>query len=98
MEMEFATEELLALYSQQDITAGYGREIVKAYRKRIQIIIAAKDERDLYAIKGNHFEKLKGDRAHQRSLRLNDKMRLIVEIKEGSSKNKVLVIGIEDYH
>lgn len=98
METEFGTQELYDLYTKRDFSAGYGREIVKAYRKRIQIIRAAKDERDLYAIKGNRFEKLKGERDHQRSLRLNDKMRLIVEIKEGTSKNKILVIGIEDYH
>jgi proteic killer suppression protein len=98
METEFAAQELYDLYTKRDFTAGYGKEIVKAYRKRIQIIKAARDERDLYAIKGNRFEKLKGDRAHQRSLRLNDKMRLIVDIKQGASKNKVLVIGIEDYH
>jgi toxin HigB-1 len=72
--------------------------IVKAYRKRIQIIQAATDERDLYAIKGNRFEKLKGDRSHQCSLRLNDKMRLIVEIAEGSPENKIIVIAIENYH
>jgi proteic killer suppression protein len=98
MEIAFATEELLNLYTQPDFTAGHGREIVKAYRKRIQFITSANDERDLYAIKGNRFEKLKGDRAHQRSLRLNDKMRLIIEIQEGTQKNKILVIGIEDYH
>ena len=98
METEFGTQELYDLYTKRDFSAGYGKEIVKAYRKRIQIIRAAKDERDLYAIKGNRFEKLKGNREHQRSLRLNDKMRLIVEIKEGTSKNKILVIGIENYH
>ena len=98
MEKEFATQDLRDLYTKQDSNAGYGKDVVKAYRKRIQIIEAAKDERDLYAIKSNHFEKLKGNRAHERSLRLNDKMRLIVEIKEGTPKNKVLVKGIEDYH
>jgi proteic killer suppression protein len=98
METEFGTQELYDLYTKRDFSAGYGKEIVKAYRKRIQIIKAARDERDLYAIKGNRFEKLKGDRSHQRSLRLNDKMRLIIEIKEGTSKNRILVIGIEDYH
>src|SRR5438093_1029937 len=97
METEFETQDLHDLYTKRDFSAGYGKEIVKAYRKRIQIIKAARDERDLYAIKGNRFEKLKGDRSHQRSLRLNDKMRLIIEIKEGTSKNRILVIGIEDY-
>jgi len=98
MEIEFATQDLCDLYTKQNFNAGYGGEIVKAYRKRIQIIKAAKDERDLYALRSNNFEKLKGKRAHEHSLRLNIKMRLIVEIRQGTPKNKVLVKGIEDYH
>ncbi len=98
MEIEFATQDLCDLYTKEDFKDGYGKEIVRAYRKRIQIIKAAKDERDLYAIRSNHFEKLKGARAHEHSLRLKIKLRLIVEIKKGTPKNKVLVKGIEDYH
>jgi toxin HigB-1 len=98
MEIEFKDEDLDKLETNSDFTAGYAKEIVKAYRKRIQAIRAAKDERDLYAVKGNHFEKLKGNRSHQNSLRLNDQMRLVVEIGQGSPKNKIIVIGIEDYH
>ena len=98
MEIEFGSQDLRDLYTQQDFSAGYGQEVVKAYRKRIQFIKAAKDERDLYAMKGYRFEKLKGGRTGERSMRLNDKMRLILEIKEQTPKNKVLVKGIEDYH
>jgi proteic killer suppression protein len=98
MEIMFRSDELDKLETDPAFTAGYGREIDKAYRKRIQIIRAAKDERDLYAIRGNRFEKLRGDRSHQYSLRLNDKMRLIVEIESGTPKNKIVVVAIEDYH
>ena len=64
----------------------------------MQVIRAAPDERDFYAMKSLHFEKLEGDRSHQRSLRLTKKWRLIVEL-EGSAPNKVVrVKGIEDYH
>lgn len=58
----------------------------------------AEDERDLYALKSLHFEKLKGARAHQRSLRLNDQFRLIVEIVPTGARNAVVVVSIEDYH
>ncbi len=98
MEVTFGTEDLDKLETDPDFSAGYGKEIDKAYRKRIQIIRAAKDERDLYAIRGNRFEKLKGERSHQYSLRLNDKWRPIVEIEPGTPKNKIVVVGIEDYH
>jgi toxin HigB-1 len=98
METEFSDEDLDRLETEAEFTAGYAKEIVKAYRKRMQAIRAAIDERDLRAVKGNHFEKLKGDRAHQYSMRLNDKWRLIVEIKSGSPKNTIVVVAIEDYH
>jgi proteic killer suppression protein len=98
METEFKTDELDRLETDKDFTGGYGRDIVKAYRKRLQAIRAAHDERDLHAVRGNRFEKLKGARSHQCSLRLNDQMRLIVEIVSGSPKNKIIVTAIEDYH
>ena len=94
----FRNQELDRLETDSAFTSGQGKEIDKAYRKRIQAIRAATDERDLYAIRGNRFEKLKGERSHQYSLRLNDKMRLIVEIEPSTPKNKIIVIEIEDYH
>lgn len=98
MELEFKTDELDTLETNPNFTGGYDRGIVRAYRKRIQAIRAANDERDLYAVKGNHFEKLKGSRSHQSSLRLNDKIRLVVEVVPGVPKNKIIIVGIEDYH
>jgi toxin HigB-1 len=98
METEFTNEYLDRLETEKEYSGGYRPGVVKAFRKRMQAIRAAKDERDLYAMKGNHFEKLKGNRAHQHSLRLNDQMRLIVEIRKGKTKNKIVVIDIEDYH
>jgi len=98
MDIDFRDENLDRLETEADFTAGFDKAIVKGYRKRMQAIRAAKDERDLYAVKGNHFEKLKGNRAHQHSLRINDQWRLIVEIQPGSPKNTVTVVSIEDYH
>ena len=63
----------------------------------MQQIRAAADERDLRALKSLRFEKLKGNRAHQHSLRLNDQWRLVLELT-GTGPHKVVVISIEDYH
>ncbi|HEX7618405.1 MAG TPA: type II toxin-antitoxin system RelE/ParE family toxin [Verrucomicrobiae bacterium] len=99
MDIEFRDERLDCLETDAEFTAGYAKDaVVKAYRKRMQAIRAANDERDLYAVRGNRFEKLKGERSHQYSLRLNDQWRLIIEIKPGSPKNTIVVVGIEDYH
>ena len=98
MEIEFKNPDLDRLETDADFTAGFSREIVKAFRKRVQAIRAAIDERDLYAIRGNRFEKLKGERTHEHSMRLNDQWRLIVAIKQATPKNIIVVIDIEDYH
>jgi proteic killer suppression protein len=68
------------------------------YRRRLQLIRAAPDERDFYAMKSLHYEKLKGARQHQRSMRLNDRLRLIVELADNESDKRVRIVAIEDYH
>jgi proteic killer suppression protein len=98
MEVAFADESLDRLETDADYSAGFGNVIVKAYRKRLQQIRAATDERTFYALKSLHFEKLKGDREGQHSMMLNDQWRLIVKL-DGKAPNKVVrVIEITDYH
>jgi proteic killer suppression protein len=98
MEIRFKDQRLDRLEIDGTYDAGFSREIVRAYRKCLQIIRAAPDERVFYNLKSLHFEKLKGDRGDQHSMRLNKQWRLIIEF-EGMSPNKlVAVISIEDYH
>lgn len=64
----------------------------------MQFIRDAADERDFYSFSSLRFEKLRGQRNHQWSMRINDQWRLILEF-EGKGRDKVvLVMGIEDYH
>jgi len=44
------------------------------------------------------FEKLRGKRGHQYSMRLNDQWRLILEMRGKSSDKTIVIVGIEDYH
>lgn len=97
MEFRFGDDELFRLYTEADYSGKFPKEAVTAFRRRMQQIIAAEDERLFYAIKSLHFEKLHG-RGEQRSMRLNKQWRLIVEIEKGTPKNTVVVVAIEDYH
>lgn len=98
MEVEFADTELDRLETDPRFTGGYAAAVVSAFRRRMQLIRSAPDERDFYALKALHFEKLKGKRSHQHSMRLNDQWRLILEFK-GKSPDKLVVVRlIEDYH
>jgi proteic killer suppression protein len=98
MEVRFADARLDRLETDRKYDAGFSQAIVKAFRKRMQLIRSAPDERIFYQLKSLHFEKMDGDRSHQHSMRLNDQWRLIIEL-EGSVPNKVVVVvSIEDYH
>ncbi len=98
MEVEFVDESLDRLEVEFQFTAGYDRAIVKGYRKAMQAIRAALDERDFYAAKGLRFEKLEGARSHQRSMRITKQWRLILELQGEAPKKIVKIVCIEDYH
>jgi proteic killer suppression protein len=98
MEVDFDDDQLDRLETDCDFDAGFGRDVVKGFRKLMQIIRGAADERDFYALKSLHFEKLEGARAHERSMRLNKQWRLILELTGEAPNKRVRVKAIEDYH
>lgn len=98
MEVKFEDPSLRRLEAEATYTAGFDAAIVKAFRKRMQFIRAAIDERAFYAMKSLHYEKLKGDREGQHSMRLNDQWRLILRIEQDESGKAVVIISITDYH
>ena len=51
MEFEFDDKNLDRLYIDAQFTAGHAQEVVRAFRKRMQQIVAFHDERDFYANK-----------------------------------------------
>lgn len=98
MDVRFVDPDLERIELDQQFNAGHSWPVVKAFRKRMQLIRAARDERDFYALKSLHYEKLRGNRSHQKSMRLNDKWRLIVEIDEQNEIAVVVLVEITDYH
>jgi proteic killer suppression protein len=102
MEVVFADDDFYWLETDPESTGNLEQPIVKAFRKRMQQIRAAPDERDFYKLKSLRFEKLEGKRKHQHSMRLNDQYRLIVELikknPSAQSSKVIKIVGIEDYH
>jgi len=98
MEVEFKNDALDKLETDINFNGGYSQAIVSMFRRRMQFIRGATDQRDFYTQKSLHFEKLKGDRSHQYSMRLNGQWRLILTFDKESSPTIVVVVGIEDYH
>lgn len=98
MEVEFDDKGLEQLEIDPGFTAGFSQEIVRAFRRRMQQIRAFQDERDFLALKSLHFEKLKGDRSGQHSVRLNAQWRLVLEIRGNHPCKVIGVLEIVDYH
>ncbi len=91
MEMEYGDEATRRLH-QEGIS--YGKSFDKQALMRLNRIKAAVDQRDLSALQGNRFEKLKGNRAGYYSIRINDQWRITFRIEN----NRALDVTIEDYH
>jgi proteic killer suppression protein len=99
MLVDFDNDDLRRLERDASFEGGYAQGVVRGFRKVMQLIRAAANEQDLYAHKSLRFEKLKGRRSHQRSLRVTGQWRLILELRERDDGNRVaVVISLEDYH
>ncbi|UAL29895.1 type II toxin-antitoxin system RelE/ParE family toxin [Nocardioides rotundus] len=98
MRVEYHDEVLRRLAEEQAYAPkGWDPGVIKSYRKKVQLISAAVDERDLYNMRGLRMEKLKGDRLGQTSMRLNDQFRLILTFKTEGDRVAVL-LEVVDYH
>ena len=98
MKVTHKDEALARVEKDSGFDGGMPSGVVTSFRRRMQAIRAAVDERDLAAVRGNRFERLKGNRSHQYSIRLNDQFRLILELEGSGSGKTVVVVGVEDYH
>jgi len=100
--MQFRHENKILKWTDENAdvasAGGFSLSVVNAFRVRIQAIRAAANENDLRAMKSFRFEKLKGDRQGEYSIRLNDQFRLIFEIEKTEGGNRIVIRNIEDYH
>ena len=69
MRFKFSNSRMQRLYTEERGERKYPREVVEAFFEVMAAIDSSADERDLRNLKHLHFEKLKGKRKHQRSLK-----------------------------
>lgn len=70
------------------------QSIAKTARRKLREIHRATGLRDLAMLPGNRLEAMKGDRAGQHSIRINDRYRVCFIWKDGWA----LQVEIADYH
>ena len=67
-------------------------------QRHVAILEAAENELALRRMRSLNLKKLKGKRAGQQSIRINDQWRLIFIFLDGGSGKIALLIEIADYH
>jgi addiction module HigA family antidote len=72
----------------------FGRAVRVVARRKLDLLGAAGDVRDLAIPPGNRFEKLKGDLAGFFSIRVNEQFRIIFKFEAGNAS----AVQIVDYH
>lgn len=70
------------------------KDIQRTARRKLLYLDDADDLQDLLAPPGNRLEKLKGDRAGQYSIRINDQWRICFDWAGNKAQN----VEIVDYH
>ncbi len=76
----------------------YDVAIHRAIRRVLALIEEVPVQRDLYQFKALRLEKLRGNRAGQMSMRLNDQFRLIVRFETQPNSQQCIVVEVVDYH
>jgi toxin HigB-1 len=69
-------------------------ELIRAARKKLAILHAARELKDLLSLPGNRLERLKGERKEFYSIRINDQWRIVFRFSGGNSED----VMVEDYH
>lgn len=72
----------------------FGEDVRRAARRKLDLIGAAGDIRDLTVPPGNRLERLKGDLAGFYSIRVNDQFRITFRFEGGNAS----MVQIVDHH
>jgi len=89
----FASDEMQKIFLGQ-ISRKFPKDIQRTARRKLIYLDDAEDLQDLLAPPGNRLEKLKGDRAGQHSICINDQWRICFNWSDNKARN----VEIVDYH
>lgn len=92
---------MIQSFADRDTGRLFGRESVRRYPAELQrtmlrklVAVDAAETLDDLRVPGNRLEKLKGDRAGQHSIRVNDQWRICFRWHDGNAYD----VEIVDYH
>jgi toxin HigB-1 len=89
----FADKRTAAVFREQP-AKGVGNAVARSAKRKLDLLHAAVRVEDLLSHPGNRLEKLRGDRAGQWSIRVNDQWRICFRWDGRNAQDVVLA----DYH
>jgi len=98
MKVRFANENTSLVETDQAHRLRLPVAVIQAARRKIRLLREGLDERDLYAMKSLHYEKLQGGLDGLRSIRLNDQWRLIIEIDQVCEPLEIVIKEISNHY
>jgi proteic killer suppression protein len=98
MEIEFADPSLALIETDNAGATRLPVAVIRAARRKLTILRAATDDRTLRNWKSLHYERLKGVRDGQRSIRVNDRYRIVFVLDSEAEPQKATILAIGDYH
>ena len=99
MRTQFDDDDLRRLHEERGLVLPrLGPEVTRAFRKKVAYLEEAESETDLRNYKALHFEKLRGGRAGQHSIRLNRQWRLILRIESDAEGSLLIVVEVVNHY
>ena len=99
MRLRFEDDNLRRLHEERDyVHPRLGPEVARAFRKKVAYLEEAESEIDLRSYKALHFEKLRGGRAGQHSIRLNRQWRLILRLERDARGRLLIIVEVVNHY
>ena len=98
MRIVFAADELALIETDEAGATRLPVAVIKSARRKLTVLRAAPDDRSLRNWKSLRYEKLKGNREGQRSIRINNQYRMVFRLDDEIVPPTITILSIEDYH
>jgi toxin HigB-1 len=98
MEVEFRDSRLALILTDRAAEMKLPLSVINSARRKLILIRAAPDERTMRNWKSLHFEKMSGDRAGERSIRLTKQWRMSVQLDQTCTPAKLIVLNITNHY
>jgi toxin HigB-1 len=98
MKIRFRREQLSLVRTSRAGELPLPFSVIKSCQEKMAFIEAAPSERTLRNWAALHYEKLKGEREGQRSIKLNKGWRLVFELDESTTPPTIVVLEIGNHY